>query len=267
MTRSPPSTRPCAPRPARRPTRAASRPGDYAYTPSVFSPVVGRDRPAAGRRAGDAAAPIAYLESLQHPDGSWPSLIPGDTGDSDVDSTAMAAMALALVRTAARPQTAVAKALRWIAARQAASRRVPRRGRRTRSTRPPSAIQGLQPGRRGVRDADRGGADVPRRRSRTPTAASTSRAGVRRVGPAGTDAGGQRRGRDVVRHAAARHRRQPVPTDSRRRRSPTRDRPPRRPPRRRAPTVAPTSAAAPDPGVAAGRAGAPPAAGGQPGSP
>ena len=51
-------------------------------------------------RAGDAGAAAPdrspFLSRLQHNDGSFPSLIP-DSGDSDVDSTAMGAMALALV--------------------------------------------------------------------------------------------------------------------------------------------------------------------------
>ncbi len=68
-----------------------------------------------------------YLESLQNRDGSFPSLIPS-TGDQDVDSTAMAAMALALA-----PGTAAAADVRsglaWIASRQENDRRVPRDGR------------------------------------------------------------------------------------------------------------------------------------------
>ncbi|WTU30745.1 terpene cyclase/mutase family protein [Kitasatospora purpeofusca] len=72
-------------------------------------------------RAGDtanAAAPIAYLKSLQHADGSWPSLIPA-TGDSDVDSTAMAVMALALA-PGDEAAAAVDKGVAWIAGRQLA---------------------------------------------------------------------------------------------------------------------------------------------------
>src|SRR5262249_9958258 len=91
-------------------------PGDYLFTGSVFSQSLGV---MAALRAGDATgaeAPLAYLEGLQHADGSFPSLIP-DTGDSDVDSTAMAAMTLALVPADAK---AVDKAIAWIAGRQEA---------------------------------------------------------------------------------------------------------------------------------------------------
>src|SRR5207237_1031045 len=56
------------------------------------------------------------LESLQNADGSFPSLIPG-TGDQDVDSTAMAAMALALAPGTAATAD-VSSAVAWIAGRQ-----------------------------------------------------------------------------------------------------------------------------------------------------
>lgn len=99
--------------------------GNYAYTASVFSQAIAV---MAQLRAGDgdgAKAPIAYLESLQHDDGSFPSVIPS-AGDSDVDSTAMAAMALALVSGDASATTAdkstaataVDTAIAWIATRQ-----------------------------------------------------------------------------------------------------------------------------------------------------
>ncbi|MFF7592416.1 prenyltransferase/squalene oxidase repeat-containing protein [Kitasatospora purpeofusca] len=92
--------------------------GNYTWATSVFSQALGI---MAQLRAGDtanAAAPIAYLKSLQHADGSWPSLIPA-TGDSDVDSTAMAVMALALVPGDEAAQ-AVDKGVAWIAGRQLA---------------------------------------------------------------------------------------------------------------------------------------------------
>ncbi len=88
--------------------------GSYRYSPSVFSQALGV---IAQLRAGDttnAAAPLAYLRSLQHPDGSWPSLIP-DTGNSDVDSTGAALMALDSTGSAA-----VAKGQAWIATQQEA---------------------------------------------------------------------------------------------------------------------------------------------------
>ncbi|WP_380282297.1 prenyltransferase/squalene oxidase repeat-containing protein [Kitasatospora purpeofusca] len=90
--------------------------GNYAYATSVFSQALGVMAQLRAGDAANAAAPIAYLEGLQHTDGSWPSLIPA-TGDSDVDSTAMAVMALALAPgdEAAR---AVDKGVAWIAARQ-----------------------------------------------------------------------------------------------------------------------------------------------------
>ncbi|MFF2119235.1 prenyltransferase/squalene oxidase repeat-containing protein [Kitasatospora sp. NPDC058184] len=97
-------------------TIGCAAPGNYAYATSVFSQALAV---MAQLRAGEstgAAPAIAYLKGLQHPDGSWPSLIPA-TGDSDVDSTAMAVMALALVPgdEAAR---AVDQGLGWLAARQ-----------------------------------------------------------------------------------------------------------------------------------------------------
>lgn len=99
------------------PDRSCAAEGAYTYAPSVFSQALAV---MAQLRAGDednAKAPVAYLESLQNDgSGAWPSLIP-PTGDSDVDSTAIAAMALDLAggKTA---DAAVGKALKWIAAQQ-----------------------------------------------------------------------------------------------------------------------------------------------------
>jgi LPXTG-motif cell wall-anchored protein len=90
--------------------------GTYLYSPSVFSQALGV---IAQLRAGDsanAAAPTAYLEGLQASDGSFPSLLP-PTGDKDVDSTAAAVMALALV-PGPDAATAVAKGVAWIASVQ-----------------------------------------------------------------------------------------------------------------------------------------------------
>ncbi|MEU9336990.1 prenyltransferase/squalene oxidase repeat-containing protein [Streptomyces sp. NPDC048290] len=99
------------------PDRSCAAKGNYTYATSVFSQSLGI---MAQLRAGEedaAAEPIAYLAGLQHDDsGAWPSLIPS-TGDSDVDSTAMAAMALDL----AGDNAAVDKALRWIADQQQSS--------------------------------------------------------------------------------------------------------------------------------------------------
>ncbi|MEO6701363.1 MAG: prenyltransferase/squalene oxidase repeat-containing protein [Jatrophihabitantaceae bacterium] len=88
--------------------------GNYAYANSVFSQSLGV---IAQARAGDSAhsaGPIGYLLSLQHADGGWPSLIP-DSGSSDVDSTAMAVMALSLLPNSA---TAISKGLTWLAGQQ-----------------------------------------------------------------------------------------------------------------------------------------------------
>ncbi len=103
--------------PAPDPTCAAA--GNYANATSVFSQSLGI---IAQLRAGDGAAaagPISYLQSLQSPSGSWPSLIP-DSGNADIDSTAIAAMALALVGTPAA-SAAVTSGLSWIASQQSSS--------------------------------------------------------------------------------------------------------------------------------------------------
>jgi LPXTG-motif cell wall-anchored protein len=92
-------------------------PGNYLYATSTFAQALGV---IAQLRAGDsanAASTIAYLRSLQNANGSWPSLIP-DSGDSDIDSTAMAAMALALLPTDATAAAAVAQGTAWIASKQ-----------------------------------------------------------------------------------------------------------------------------------------------------
>ncbi|WP_446684981.1 prenyltransferase/squalene oxidase repeat-containing protein [Kitasatospora gansuensis] len=90
--------------------------GNYTWATSVFSQALGV---MAQLRAGDtanAAAPIAYLRGLQASNGSWPSLIPA-TGDADVDSTAMAVMALSLVPGEEAAQ-AVDQGLAWLAGQQ-----------------------------------------------------------------------------------------------------------------------------------------------------
>ncbi|MFE4514444.1 prenyltransferase/squalene oxidase repeat-containing protein [Kitasatospora sp. NPDC056783] len=97
-------------------TTGCAAPGNYTYATSVFSQALAV---MAQLRAGEttsAAPAIGYLKGLQHPDGSWPSLIPA-TGDSDVDSTAIAVMALALVPGDEAAQ-AVDKGLGWLASRQ-----------------------------------------------------------------------------------------------------------------------------------------------------
>ncbi|MEU8793504.1 prenyltransferase/squalene oxidase repeat-containing protein [Streptomyces sp. NPDC048643] len=100
------------------PDRSCPAKGAYTYAPSVFSQSLAV---MAQLRAGEktsAKEPIAYLEHLQQDSGAWPSLIPS-TNDSDVDSTAMAAMTLDLVGTDTADK-AVDKALEWIASRQLA---------------------------------------------------------------------------------------------------------------------------------------------------
>jgi prenyltransferase beta subunit len=90
--------------------------GNYRYATSVFDQALGI---IAQLRAGQyhpAAAPVRYLESLQASDGSFPSLIP-DSHDHDVDSTAMAVMALALA-PGATAAADVRTGLAWIASRQ-----------------------------------------------------------------------------------------------------------------------------------------------------
>jgi hypothetical protein len=71
-------------------------------------------------RAGDrvhARPAIRYLQRLQHSSGAWPSIIPS-SGDSDVDSSAMAAMALALVPGSATAARDEQRGIAWIASRQ-----------------------------------------------------------------------------------------------------------------------------------------------------
>ncbi|MFJ6513638.1 prenyltransferase/squalene oxidase repeat-containing protein [Streptomyces sp. NPDC091406] len=104
-------------KPSTAPDRSCPAKGAYTYSPSVFAQSLGI---IAQVRAGEekaAEAPIAYLAGLQHTSsGAWPSLIPS-TGDSDVDSTAMAAMTLDLVPGDTHA-AAVDKSLAWIASRQ-----------------------------------------------------------------------------------------------------------------------------------------------------
>ncbi len=116
-------------------------PGNYLFATSTFSQTLGV---LAALRAGDttgAAAPTAYLESLQNSNGAWPSVIPS-TGNSDVDSTSFAAMALALLPGDANATAAVSKALTWLASKQAGNGSFP--GVATGSTNSTGlAIQGL----------------------------------------------------------------------------------------------------------------------------
>ncbi|HEY2575600.1 MAG TPA: hypothetical protein VGI74_04770 [Streptosporangiaceae bacterium] len=90
--------------------------GSYVNSFSVFDQALGILAQLRAGQPRQAAAPIRYLESLQHANGSFPSLIP-PTGDQDVDSTAMAAMALALA-PGKQAAADMAAGLAWIASRQ-----------------------------------------------------------------------------------------------------------------------------------------------------
>ena len=90
--------------------------GSYLNSTSVFDQVFGVIAQLRAGQASAAAAPIAYLESLQSANGSFPSLIP-PSGGPDVDSTAMAVMALALA-PGPRAAADVAAGIAWIAGRQ-----------------------------------------------------------------------------------------------------------------------------------------------------
>ncbi|WP_432129455.1 prenyltransferase/squalene oxidase repeat-containing protein [Streptomyces sp. bgisy082] len=98
------------------PRKCAAK-GNYTYATSVFSQSLGVIAQVRAGETAAAAEPIAYLKSLQDPaTGAWPSLI-GEKSDPEVDSTAMAAMAVDLLPDAAS-RAAVDKALAWLAARQ-----------------------------------------------------------------------------------------------------------------------------------------------------
>ncbi|MFI1018997.1 prenyltransferase/squalene oxidase repeat-containing protein [Streptomyces sp. NPDC020965] len=110
--------------PSKAPDRSCAATGAYTYAPSVFAhslAVIAQVR--AGEKTA-ATGPVNYLKSLQHTKsdqqkkeaGAWPSLVP-PTGDSDVDSTAMAAMTLDFA-AGAESAGAVDKALAWIASKQ-----------------------------------------------------------------------------------------------------------------------------------------------------
>ncbi|HEY3902407.1 MAG TPA: prenyltransferase/squalene oxidase repeat-containing protein [Streptosporangiaceae bacterium] len=91
-------------------------PGNYRYASSVFDQALGIVAQLRAGQAAAAKAPIAYLESLRNSDGSFPSLIPSGH-DRDIDSTAMAVMALALVHTS-EASSDVKSGLTWIAGQQ-----------------------------------------------------------------------------------------------------------------------------------------------------
>jgi len=90
--------------------------GSYLNATSVFDQALGIIAQLRAGQVSEAAAPIAYLESLQSADGSYPSVIP-PSGAPDVDSTAMAVMALALA-PGARAAADAAAGIAWTASRQ-----------------------------------------------------------------------------------------------------------------------------------------------------
>jgi hypothetical protein len=94
--------------------------GNYAGGSSVFKQafgIIGQVRGGAGDAA--VATPAAFLRSLQKSDGGWPSLIPAGGAASDVDSTAMAVMALTLVPGDAAA-SAAQRGIAWVAGTQLA---------------------------------------------------------------------------------------------------------------------------------------------------
>ena len=71
--------------------------GNYAGGSSVFAQALGIIGQVRGGARDAAAEPAAFLLSLQDTGGGWPSLIPSGGDGSDVDSTAIAVMALTMV--------------------------------------------------------------------------------------------------------------------------------------------------------------------------
>jgi hypothetical protein len=90
--------------------------GSYLNATSVFDQAFGIIAQLRAGQVSEAAAPVAYLERLQSANGAFPSLIP-PSGGPDVDSTAMAVMALALA-PGPRAASDVAAGIAWIASRQ-----------------------------------------------------------------------------------------------------------------------------------------------------
>jgi hypothetical protein len=90
--------------------------GNYAYATSVFDQALGIMAQLRAGQPSHAAASVAFLEGLQSADGAFPSLIPA-SGGPDVDSTAMAVMALALA-PGARAAADVSSGAAWIAHQQ-----------------------------------------------------------------------------------------------------------------------------------------------------
>jgi hypothetical protein len=90
--------------------------GSFRNAASVFDQALGVMAQLRAGQASQAAAPVTYLAGLQRPDGSFPSLIPV-SGGPDIDSTAIAVMALALA-PGPRAAADVRSGLSWIAGQQ-----------------------------------------------------------------------------------------------------------------------------------------------------
>jgi hypothetical protein len=104
------------PRPSSGADTSCPAAGSYLNATSVFDQALGIMAQIRAGQVSEATAPVGYLESLQSANGSFPSLIP-PSGGPDVDSTAMAVMALALA-PGARAAADVGAGIRWIASRQ-----------------------------------------------------------------------------------------------------------------------------------------------------
>lgn len=106
----------CAATTPAEPRKCAGK-GNYTYATSVFSQSLGVIAQVRAGETAAAAQPVTYLKSLRDPaTGAWPSLI-GEASGIEVDSTAMAAMALDLLPDA-EAQSAVDRALVWLADQQ-----------------------------------------------------------------------------------------------------------------------------------------------------
>ena len=103
-------------RPSAGPATSCPAPGSFLNATSVFDQALGIMAQFRAGQASEAAAPVAYLETLQRADGSFPSLIP-PSGGPDIDSTAMAVMALALA-PGTRAAAGVVAGIGWIAGQQ-----------------------------------------------------------------------------------------------------------------------------------------------------
>ncbi|MFE3585637.1 prenyltransferase/squalene oxidase repeat-containing protein [Streptomyces vinaceus] len=90
--------------------------GAYGNAKSVFDQSLGVIAQVRAGESAAAAEPIACLKGLQRPNGSFGSMLV-EKSEDEVDSTAMAAMALDLLPDA-EAQAAVDKAVAWLAARQ-----------------------------------------------------------------------------------------------------------------------------------------------------